>query len=844
MATLPAGITFGNEDEYLPGEERSSLQPLPDDAQALVDVGIPSLRAMEEGALVQEMPGGEVVVDLEPGAQGQQDPAQPVAFGDNLAEGMDDGELAQIAALIIEEVDADLKSRSQWHERLADGLTILGVVTDKDSKSPFKQAEAVNHPVISEAIVQFQARASAELLPPTGPAKGLVLGDKTEELEEQAERVADYQNYQLMVEDPDYFPETEKMYFTLSANGSQFKKIYRDHLLEQNVSRWVRGEDFIVPYGATTLRGAQRYTHQIVVERNDMRKLQAAGVYRKVDLATPSEGPTRPDKVAEAKDKAQGQENASALMLDDMPHTVFEAYRALDLKGFEDVDESGEPTGIGRPYIVTVDKESRTVIGIRRNWKESDPKRRRRVNFVHYPYLPGEGFYSYGLIHFLGGAGAAATGLLRIIILGAAFAAMQGGFKTKDAKVPSDLQLEWGVYKDVEMTAEELSRCFWTPDFKQPNESLFKVLGLITEAVQRFGSTTESMVGDANNTGPVGTTVALIEQGSKVFSGIHRRLHFAQGEELRLLAELNGEYIPAEGYPYAVAGGDRMIYQADFSDAVDVVPVSDPNIFSSTQRIAIAQSLVQRSTEAPDMYDRRKVEKYFLQSMRVPDADDFLVDPSKVQRCDPVTENALLLVGRPVKVFQDQHHDAHITLHMDQINRLTAEQNPMAERVVPATLSHVAEHMAYSMRSKMAAAMGITLPPVDLSVFAEPGKQQALPPEVENQIAQRAAMAIAQMPVPQSGQQQAEAQAGLEEQAAGMEKEAAAIAQEREALKAEKNEVARSKLEQKHAQRESQLRERVATIQQQAKGDKQAANVKAIVEQAVQRVEAALKGKP
>lgn len=760
----------------------------------------------------------------------------------NLAEFMTEGDLSNIAAQVIDWVEADMKGRAVWFDRLAEGLELLGVVPQKEAPGAFKLTKKVTHPLIMEAAVQFQARAVAEFLPPGGPAKALVLGESSEELEEQAERVADYQNYQLMVEDRDYYTETDRLLFVLSYEGSQFKKVYKDPLLNRPVSRWVRGEDFIVPYGATTLASAPRYTHQIPVSRNDMKKLQQQGTYRKIALATPTEGPVKSDRLQEARDQSQGQENAAKDLLDELPHTAFECHCDWDLKGFEHKDPDGVATGIGLPYVITVDRESCSVLAIRRNWKENDETYQKRMSFVHFPYLPGDGFYSYGLIHAIGGLGYAASGLLRIIMLGAAFASMQGGFKSVDAKISSNIELEFGKWIDTEMTAEELSKAFYTPQFREPSEALFKVLGLLVEGGQRFSSTTESMVGDASNTGPVGTTVALIEQGSKVFSGIHSRLHYAQGEELKLLAELNGEHLPEEGYPYAVHGKSRDIMRSDFDDRVDVLPVSDPNIFSSTQRIAIAQTLVQRSTEAPDLYDRRKVEKRFLTALRVADPDDVLIDKAKMQRCDPVTENAFLIVGKGARAYQDQAHDAHIAVHMDQLHRMEAEQNPLLQRVAPIMLAHVAEHMAYGMRVKMAMAMGVQLPPMNLDAEGDEDVTLALPPQIENALALRAAAAIAQLPPPQTQQADAQAQA-LQKQAEALQKEAQALAKQREALQGQMQQAERERAAADFAKRELALREQLAQVKQASAGREMTGEMRRIVDEAVSRVEAALAAK-
>lgn len=848
MLDSRANPTFGGPD--LPNQLLEDVDlPAPStDEPIAVDLGVPALRANEGGALISELGDGSIEVDF---GEGEEDDSP--GFDDdhnaNLAEGMIESTLNTIAAEIIEWVEQDVKDRESWHERLAEGLELLGVTNEKQT-GPFKLTEKVNHPLIGEAVVQFQARAIAELVPAGGPAKCLVLGEKTRDLEEQAQRVADYQNYHLMVEDPDFFPEFDRLLAVLARNGSQFKKVYHDPLADMDVSRWVRGEDFIVPYGVTTLRSAPRYTHQIEIERNDMRKLQAAGWYRKVALATPTEGATRAASVQEANDKAQGQNDGGKFLLEDTPHTVYECHCDYDVPGLEDRGPTGsdgkpgEPTGIGLPYVIAVDKETRTVLSIRRNWKETDEKRKKRVWFVHYPFLPGDGFYSYGYVHTIGGLGRAATGLLRIIMLGAAFASMRGGYKSKDAKLGSDNELEFGVYKETDMTHEELTKAFYEPKFAGPDESMFKILGLITEAGSRFASTVDVMVGDATNTGPVGTTVALIEEGKKVFSGIHKRLHIALGEELKLLAELHGENIPEEGYPYNVHGASRQIFREDFDDRVDVMPVSDPNISSSTQRIAVAQAVTERAAVMPQLYDLKKVEKRFLEAMRVPEPDELLVQAAKTVRTDPVTENALMIVGKPARAFIDQDHQAHIAVHMDQLHRMEAEQSPLLERVAPIFMAHIAEHTAYGVHVQASQQMGIQLPPIDLSADGDAPPAQDLPPQIESAIAQRAAMVVQQnrQMAAQAAQQQAGAQgspeADLQAQAEDLQKQAAELEQARAEFQRQQENAA---LKQAYEKRESALRAKLEKVQGDARNQKVNETVQGVLDEAVRRVEEALK---
>jgi len=668
--------------------------------------------------------------------------------GRNLAEDMDDSDLRKIAYDIKEWVDADIQARKDWHDRLADGMRLVGIVndpeTDPTKESSYRLVRNCNLPLLAEALVQFQARAITELVPPGGPVKTVVLGEKTEETEQQAERVKDYMNYDLMVKNQDYYPETDAMLFMLGLEGSQFKKIYRDSLSETNVSRHVRGEDFIAPYGTKSLKSAARYTHQIQISQNDMKKRQKNGEYRDVQLVKPVEGGSYTQKIKDAREKTQGEEMQVGLP-DDVDHTVWETHCDYDLPR-----ELADPDGIGRPYRISMDMESMEILSIYRNWEENDPNMEKEVMFTHYPFIPADGFYSYGFLHLIGGLSQAATGLLKTILLGASFSAVRGGFKSREAKIKDNVQMEFGKWIDTDMTADELKKAFFEPNFKEPGDSLFKCLGLLIESAQRFTSTNENMVGDASNTGPVGTTVALIEQGSKVFSGNHKRLHYAQGQEFQLLAKLHGRHLPEEGYPYNVPGASRQILRTDFDGRVDVIPVSDPNIFSSTQRIAIAQTMRQMAAEKPGMYKDKVVERRMLEAMRVPDPDSFLLDRDKVRRRDPITENMCMMNGIPVRAVPDQDHDSHFAVHQVELQRIEGDENPAMKQLLPAFYAHIAEHTSYAMRNKYAQAMGIDLPPIELGKEASPDEDiPDIDPMIDNKLSQLAAMAISKLPPPQ-----------------------------------------------------------------------------------------------
>ena len=738
---------------FVPFAERDDGMPLPD--EMMVDLGGPPVMSMP-GALMTTLPGGEIDVDFDPGMSDQMPDQDEDDHYANLAIGLPDTVLANIAQDVEEMVRADRESRAPWYQRLAKGMELIGIVDEIGVDAPFEGASTAVHPLIVEAIVQFQSRALAELFPATGPAKGIVLGESTKALEEQAKRAADYQNYQLTVLDKTYYPESDKMLWSVGVGGSGFRTAFADPLLTRNVARLIKASDFIVPYSATTLEDAPRYTHVIQYSQHEMKTLQDVGFYTKTELGIPSltQESDNSQELRDAQDKAEGKAD-SDLREEDREHIVYEMTVDYMVPGLE-----GDKV---MPYVISVERDSLKTIAIRRGWKESDQDRRRRVQVVHYPFIRGDGFYGFGLLHLAAGLGKAATGALRVILDNAAWAALQGGFKSKDAKLPSNVKMAPGKWLDTEMTSEELAKCFYTPPFKDVPQALFAILELITQMGQRLVNTTEATVGDAKNTGPVGTTVALIEQGSKVQTAVHKRLHFALGEELQLLAELNGENLPEEGYPYNVPGESRQVMRSDFDDRVDVLPVSDPNIFSQTQRIAIAQAQVQLAESAPDLYDRREVHRRMLEALRTPEIDGVLPDRKKIERCDPVTENALAMVGTPIKVFQDQYHDAHIAVHMGQLELLAAQESPSLQLMQQILMPHIAEHEAQAMRVKMMQAMGMPLPALNTDWDKDDDEPavQPLPPEVENQIAVKAADVMkaltAQLREAQATQQQAAA---------------------------------------------------------------------------------------
>lgn len=741
---------------------------------------LPSL----EDATVSDF-GDTVEVDFDPAAQ---EPAtveglmgRMIPHDANLADYLDETMLARMAEELIEDVIRDEESSSEFRDLFNRGLEVCGLADEeRDAETgtaPFKGASKVRHPLILEAAIQFQSRAIAELFPPTGPAKAVVVGRQTPEKEDQRERVENYMNYHLTEEDEGYYTDHETMLFWLPIVGCGFKKVWHNSIKNMNQARWISHEDVIINYTATSAMDAPRITHRYRLTLNDTKKEQFNGTFREYELMQPSDedgDPAETDSTLEVRAARDKLDRRTKSMSEKDPRLLFyEVHTDYDLEGFEHRDSAGEKTSIGLPYIITVDVEARTISSIYRNWREGDNTYQKRNWFVQYMYIPGPGVYGMGLIHAIGELNEAATGAVRALLDSAARNNAQGGFKSKDAKLPAgQFIVKNGVWQDVNCTADDLSKAFFTIPTKEPSPALFKLLEILISAGQRFASTTEQVVGDAANTGPVGTTVALIEQAMKIFSAIHKRCHNAQKQELRLLAELHYEYMPDEGYPYEVVGESREIFREDFDERVDIIPVSDPNISSVTQRIAVAQGDVQLAEKFPQFYDMYKVLKRMHKAMGSQDTDEILIDPSDIKRMDPVTENMAMMTGKPVKAFEDQNHQAHIMAHLAFMQHPGFGGNPEVQKVVMGTMmAHLAEHVAYQYRVNMLQA-GIQLPPVDISMGNRRGPlEEELPPEIEDQIAVMAAQAtplfmqMMGLPVPQAPQPEGPSEAEVKNKA-------------------------------------------------------------------------------
>ena len=669
--------------------------------------------------------GNSAVVDFNPGAS-RMSADDSDEHSANIVDDLSEQEQADLANSIIDWVDVDLESRKDWDQRMEQAMELMGLNNIPLEELPFDGASAVTYPTIGEAVVQFQSRAIEEVFPSEGPVKVKIVGETTVEIEEQAERVKNHMNYQILDQDRSYFWHVDQMLFYLPLGGSAFKKTYFDSVSEMVVSRFVKSPDFIVPYIATDLASSPRYTHRMFKNRSEMKKLFAAGFWAEIDLPkiTPFAADTLDDRDREFRDQADSR--TADVHPDDAVYTVYECHCDMEFE----MDEERYDRSAPLPYIITVERETRKVLSVRRNWKEADPLFMKRMWFTHYRYLPGIGFYGFGLLHMIGSVAEATSGTIRALLDSAAFANMQGGYVSNDAKMkPGDEHISPGMYKEVNMSAEELNKAFYTPPFKEPSRALALLFTELKDAGKAFSSATEVMTGEASNTGPVGTTIALIEQGSKPFSAIHRRLHMAAAEEFKLRAELNYEFLPDQ-YPYKVEGAEGVVMKNDYDGRIDVIPISDPNIFSSTQRIAQGQALIELADGHPELYNQMEVHERFLRAIRIPDPEA-LLNKEVTVREDPVQENMKMLQGQGAQAFMEQDHDAHIAVHTMFTNGLNEEA---LEVMGPIMQAHMAEHYAMKYFNDMNRRMGGQLPPP--GSFTEENK---MPPEMELQIAQAAA---------------------------------------------------------------------------------------------------------
>jgi len=651
-------------DESLPN------QPISDQEfteTEVTEVETPNEDIIESSEEVEVIPteDGGAEVSFDPKAQ---EGLETENHFDNLAEVIDEQELGSLASNLYDKYTEYKESRADWVETYRNGLNLLGFKYEPRTQ-PFRGAAAVTHPVLAEAVTQFQAQAYKELLPADGPVRAQILGAITPEKQDQANRVKDFMNYQIMDQMKEYEPEFDQMLFYLPLSGSTFKKVYYDDLLGRAVSKFIPADDLIVPYSATSLDDAEAIVHVISMSENDLRKQQVGGFYSDVELGSP---PVTENQLEDKKLELEGISKNS----EEDQYTILEMHVDLDLPGFEDVDESGEPTGIKLPYVVTIAESDTKILSIRRNFAEGDVRKKRVNYFVQFKFLPGLGFYGFGLIHMIGGLSRTATAALRQLLDAGTLANLPAGFKTRGVRMRDDAQpIQPGEFRDVDVPGGDIQSQFMQLPFKGPDGTLLQLMNICVSGAQRFASIADSQVGDMNQAAAVGTTVALLERGSRVMSAIHKRLYVGLKQELKLLAAVFASYLPPE-YPYDVPGATRQIKVQDFSAEVDILPVSDPNIFSQTQRIGMAQTQLQLAQSNPQLHDLYQAYRSMYEAIGVKNVNAILPPPAKPQPLDPVLEEIAAMGMKPIQAFPGQDHKAHIDSHLSFMQSNTVQNNP------------------------------------------------------------------------------------------------------------------------------------------------------------------------
>jgi len=667
---------------------------------------------------------GSVVVDFNPNEQ-----ESDAEFDANLAEFMEESDLDELGAEITSLYEEDKNSRSDWETAYINGLDMLGVKIEERSM-PFDGATGVTHPILSEATIRFVSQAMMEVFPSSGPVKASIVGKASPERIEQAKRVEDYMNYLLTEEIEEYRPSTEQLLFQLALAGSAFRKVYYDPTFDRPESIFVPAEDFIVSYETTDLKSSPRFTHVMRKTDNFVKRMQINGFYRDVELGEPTG-----DK-GDVKTKYSELTGVTEITESDI-RVVLEAHIELDLKGHEDKDEDGEETGLQLPYIVTVDESTGKVLSIRRNYAEEDPLKQSRQHFVHYKFQPGLGFYGFGLIHLIGSIAKSSTSILRQLIDAGTLANLPAGFKARGLRIKGDDRpIEPGEFRDIDLPSGAIRDNILPLPFKEPSATLAQLLGAIVDEGRRIASIADMNIGEGNQEAPVGTTLALIERSMKVMSAVHARLHTSFRREFKLLSRIIRDSLPE--YPYET-GKDSLIAKEDFDDRVDIIPVSDPNATSFAQRMMQHQAALQTAATAPQMYDMRELHRRFLHTTGIENVDSILPDVGDIPPYDPVSENARMMAGGPVKVYSYQDHESHLSAHTSLLQDPSMAQNPMGKQIGAALSAHISEHMAHKYRNEAEKLMGTQIPSLDV----KDGK--GLSEEQEQAISNQAAQAAAQI---------------------------------------------------------------------------------------------------
>jgi len=698
-------------------EKVTPATPIEGELEAGMEVDISSAN----GAEMTE--DGGMIIDFNPDAI---DPSED--FFANLAEEISEDILKKLGTELIGQYQGDRDSRSEWEETYIKGLDQLGLKIE-DRTLPWPGACGVFHPMLTEAVVRFQSQAITEIFPAAGPVKTRILGLSTSEKEQQAKRVEDYMNYLLTDRMSEYRTETEKLLFSLPLAGSAFRKVYYDPNMGRPCAIFVPAEDFIVSYGATDLQMAERATHIMKKNANDVRKLQVSGFYRDIDLPDPSPDP---DDIRKKYDELTGDSSTYDF---DNRYTLLEMMVNLDLEGFEDTDDSGEPTGIALPYVVTIDISSGNILSVRRNWYEDDENRMMRQHFAHYQYLPGIGFYGFGLVHLIGGLAKSATSLLRQLVDAGTLSNLPGGLKSRGLRIKGDdTPIMPGEFRDVDIPGGAIRDNITFLPYKEPSATLYQLLGNIVEEGRRFTSASDMNVADMNSEAPVGTTLAILERAMKVMSAIQSRLHASMKQEFNILVKVIRDFT-SPSYPYEVEP-DADIKTEDFDDRIDVLPVSDPNAATMSQRIMQYQAALQLAQQSPQIYNLPELHRQMLDTLGIRDADKIIPLGDDTKPADPVSENMSMLNGEPVKAFEYQDHEAHIRVHMSAIQdpelAQMGENNPQGMQLLQAALeSHVREHLAFQYRDEIEMELGVELPPLG----------EALPEDIEKRLSSMVAEA-------------------------------------------------------------------------------------------------------
>ena len=703
-------------------------------------IGEPDLEIEIEDPEEVTIRAGGLEIEIDPDAMDD-------GFNDNLAEEIDDDLLQNLASDLIEEYEGDLSARRDWLDTYVDGLELLGLKIE-DRSEPWEGACNVFHPILTETLVKFQAETMTETFPAAGPVKTQIIGAMTQEKDDAAKRVQEDMNYQLTQKMTEYRPEHERMLWGLGLAGNAFKKVYFDPSLDRQVSMYIPAEDLVVPYGASSLETAERVTHVMRKTKNELRKLQVAGFYRDEDLGEPSHD------LEEVEKKIAEKMGFNATT--DNRFKVLEMHVDLDLEGYED-EEDGKPTGIALPYVVTIERSTQTILAIRRNWDPEDDTKQKRQHFVHYGYVPGFGFYHFGLIHLIGAFAKSGTMLLRQLVDAGTLSNLPGGFKSRGLRIKGDeTPIAPAEFRDVDVPSGTIRDNIMALPYKEPSQVLNLLMNQIIDEGRRFASAADLKVSDMSANAPVGTTLAILERTLKVMSAVQARIHYAMRQEFKLLKGIIRDYTSPD-YSYTPVDGDAAVKKEDY-DMVEVIPVSDPNAATMSQKVVQYQAVMQLAQQNPDLYDMVALNRQMLEVLGVKNIDTLLPDKNNVAPADPVTENMNILNQKPVQAFIYQDHEAHLVTHMsfrdDPKIRQMVGQNPQAGAMLAAMEAHIAEHLAFEYKKQVEEQLGVPLPNVN--------EENPIPEEYEveiSRLASEAAKKLLQKDIAEAQQQQAEQQA-------------------------------------------------------------------------------------